>query len=233
MSTAVVPIKHLAAGKSRLSERLARADLEELALAMLDDVVSALRATPSLDRVAVTTPDTTVAARARAAGAEALLRDDPGLNAAIDAAARELGVTGEEPWLVVLGDVAGAQADDLEVLFTALAALDERGESLGGDEGGGRGVVLAPSRDGGTGALLRTPHDAVPSLFGAASAARHREAATRAGIAYRELALPSLSVDLDRPEDLDHFLSSMGGTTGSGGAHTRALLQDLRSKARA
>ena len=90
MSVALVPSKHLASGKSRLVSRLSRTDLEALTLAMLDDVVAALLATPSLDRVAVTTPDPTVAKRAEDAGAAFSSRIRRGLPGRRDGHGRDL-----------------------------------------------------------------------------------------------------------------------------------------------
>jgi 2-phospho-L-lactate guanylyltransferase len=210
MSAAVVPVKHLAAGKSRLLPRLARDRLGALSLAMLRDILVALAATPSLERTVVVTPDADVADAAREAGALAHLRSEPGLNAAIDAAARELKLAEAESYLVVLGDVAGARAEDLEAMFQALSEL------------GGRGVVLAPSRDGGSSALLRAPWDTIPSSFGPESGDRHRRAAERAEIGYRELPLSSLAIDLDDPRDVELFLAAEGG-----GHHTRKLLREI------
>jgi len=210
MTLAVVPVKRLAAGKSRLAPQIARADLEALSLAMLLDILAALEQTPSVSRRAVVTPDAEVAEAAEAAGAIAVLRpDDPGLNESIDAASHELIEAPGEALLVVLGDVAGARAAELESLFEALA-----GEP-------GPAIALAPSRDGGTSALLRAPHDAIPSLFGPESAKRHREAAARASVPCKELQLPSLAVDLDLAEDVDRFLASESAH----GARTRAVLQ--------
>ena len=82
--------------------------------------------------------------------------------------------------------------------------------------------MLAPARDGGTGALLRSPHDAIPNRFGPESAEAHRELALRAKVAFRELALPSLAIDLDCREDLLAFLARP-----EGGPRTRAFLHDL------
>jgi 2-phospho-L-lactate guanylyltransferase len=209
MNAALVPVKPLAAGKSRLAGRLPREALERLALAMLGDLVEALRGVRELDRVAVATPDPRVAREAEALGAEALLREDPGLNPALDGAARALAERGLTALLVVLGDVPGARPEELSSLFGALRAA------------GGRGVVLAPSRDGGTSALLRAPWDAIPNRFGPESAAAHRALAREAGLPYRELALPSLAVDLDRPEDAAAILAAPGA------ARTRALLAEL------
>jgi 2-phospho-L-lactate guanylyltransferase len=89
MIAALVPVGALAGAKSRLRSALPAGAVERLCLAMLGDVLAALARVPALERVAVVTPDPAVAAAARAAGAEALLRPDP-LNAAVDAAAAEL-----------------------------------------------------------------------------------------------------------------------------------------------
>jgi 2-phospho-L-lactate guanylyltransferase (CobY/MobA/RfbA family) len=83
--------------------------------------------------------------------------------------------------------------------------------------------VLAPSSDGGTSALLRAPHDVIPSRFGPDSAKRHREAAADRGVPYRELPLASLALDLDLPEDVEQFLSRAPAR----GRATRAVLARL------
>ncbi len=207
MIAALVPVKALSASKSRLLPQLGREAAERLSVAMLADIVAALRATPGLERVAVVTPDERVAAAARDAGAEPLLRDDPGLNASIEGGGGEIAPAPDDALLVVLGDVAGVRAEELERL------LREAPE---------RGVALAPSSDGGTSALLRRPRDVIGAAFGEGSAKRHRELAESAGVPYREIALPSLAVDIDEPADLAAFLASRGA-----GERTRALLREL------
>ncbi len=112
---------------------------------------------------------------------------------------------------MVLGDVAGVEAGDLEQVVAARDAL------------GARSLVLVPSSDGGTSALLRAPHDVIPSAFGAQSAAAHRALAEREGAPLCELALPSLALDLDRPYDIEALLAAPG----SGGELTRSLLREL------
>ena len=210
MIAALIPVKRLDAAKSRLWPQLPRASVERLTVAMLEDVLAALLAGPAIGRVVVVTEDDGAARAARGAGARALVRPDPGLNAALDAAAAELASEGAHAVLIVLGDVAGATSTDVSELLRALDAL------------GGQGVVLAPSRDGGTSALLRAPPDTIPSRFGPASAGAHRESALRAGVPYRELVLPSLAVDLDRAEDVEELLRGPQGA-----AHTRRALHEL------
>jgi 2-phospho-L-lactate guanylyltransferase len=215
LNAALVPVAGLAAAKSRLLGRLSRGELDALVLAMLADVLEALQRTPEVERVAVATPDARVAEAAEAAGAQALLRDDPGLNPALDAGLARLVSEGATTLLVLLGDVAGARAEDLSSLYAELQAL------------GGRGVVLAPSRDGGTSALLRAPPDAIGHRFGRDSARTHEAEARRCGVAFRSVALPSLAVDLDRPEDLEILRASDVPA-----ARTRALLARLEAQPR-
>jgi len=204
---AVVPAKALVGAKSRLLPFLPREAVEKLCLAMLADVVEALRGVPQLARVAVVTPDETVAEAARAAGAEVMLRPEPGLNPAIEAAAAAFAPGPDDAVLVVLGDVAGASSAELARLLAALP---------------GRGVALAASRDGGSAALLRRPRDVIAAGFGPDSAREHRERAARAGVPCVELALPSLAIDVDEPEDLAALRAS-----GGAGPRTRALLARL------
>ena len=210
MIDALVPVGRLADAKSRLLPGPDREGAGRLTLAMLDDVLDALSAAQRIDRVAVVTPDDEVARHAETAGAIAILRPEPGLNPSLDDGAAKLAHGGQDGLLVILGDVAGATSRDLDAACLASAEL------------GRPGVVLCPSGDGGTAALLRSPHDAIPSCFGAESAARHREAAASGGLPLRELELPSLAIDLDQPEDVRAFLA-----TADGGASTRRVLAEL------
>lgn len=212
MTIALIPVKKLAESKSRLLGGLPDATRQALTLVMLEDLIEALSATEGVERIAVTTPDETVAERARAAGAEVIMRPEPGLNAALEDGLDRLAREAGEDVLFILGDVAGALASDLAHLLAA-----SRGQP--------KGVWLAPSSDGGTSALLHHPAGVIPCHFGRDSAKRHREAAAAAGVAYHEVVLASLAIDLDQPEDLDVFLASEGG-----GPRTRALLEAAQNE---
>jgi 2-phospho-L-lactate guanylyltransferase len=207
MIGAVVPVKTLPSAKSRLRPWLDRTSVEQLAIAMLGDVLETLQRVRALDRIAVATPDPRLAEVARKAGAEVLSASVEGLNPAVEAACAVLAPTANDAALVVLGDVAGAQAADIDALLDARAR---------------RGVALAPSNGGGTSALLRGPRDIIPAAFGPDSARAHRELAANAGVSFVELALPSLAIDIDEREDLEKFASSAAA-----GKRTRALLREL------
>jgi len=200
---AVVPVKALAEAKSRLFPERARSDVEALSLAMMGDLIACLHAARGIARVVVVTPDSAVAGAAQSQGAQALLRREPGLNPAIEAASAAVAGPADAV-LVVLGDIAAADPREVAQLLDAAPA---------------RGVAIAPSRDGGTSALLRRPADVIPACFGPDSAKRHREAAAQAGAALVELPLASFAIDVDRAEDARAILARP-----TLGAHTRALL---------
>jgi 2-phospho-L-lactate guanylyltransferase len=219
MIGAVVPVKTLPSAKSRLLPWLDRPAVERLSIAMLGDVLETLQRVRALDRIAVATPDPRLAEVARKAGAEVLSTSVSGLNPAVEAACAVLAPAEDDAALVVLGDVAGVQAEDIEALLNAGTRHDVGTRN---DPGIRRGVALAPSNDGGTSALLRAPRDIIPAAFGPSSARDHRELAASAGVPFVELTLPSLAIDIDEREDLEKFASSAAA-----GSRTRALLREL------
>lgn len=207
MIAALVPVKELASSKSRLLPHLGAAAVTRLSVAMLSDVLETLQSVRSLDRVIVVTPDTRVADAARCVGAEVALSPTVGLNASIEEACKSAAPSHDDAVLVVLGDVPGIRAGEVEALLGSLE---------------GPGVALAPSSDGGTSALLRRPPDVIAAGFGPDSARVHRGHAERAGVAFVEVPLASLATDIDDREDLDAFLSGPGA-----GPRTRAVLHEL------
>ncbi len=158
----------------------------------------------------VVTPDAKIAEIAQSFGAEAMLLDVPGLNPSLDEATRRVCEMGASRLLITLGDVACALPEEISTLFERL------------DDQGGLGVVLAPSDDGGSSALLRAPADGLANRFGKNSAALHRELAKSVGLAYSECRLPSLAVDLDRLADVPALLASPGAP------NTKATLRALK-----
>ncbi len=207
MIGAVVPVKLLRASKSRMLPSLDRPAVEWLTIAMLGDVLEALLQVRGLDRIAVATPDPRLAEVAPRFGVELLSDSVAGLNPAVEAACARIAPAPGDTALVVLGDVAGVQAEDIETLL---------------DAGTRSAVVLAPSSDGGTSALLRTPRDVISATFGADSARAHQKLATLAGVSFEQLALPSLAIDIDAYADLEEF-----ATGADGGQRTRTLLREL------
>ena len=184
----IVPVKPLAQAKSRLGAVLSTGERAAIMRGLLDRVIVAAR---EVAAVSVVTADSDVATRARNAGADVIdERVVLGLNAAallgVGRAARE----GDTSAMVLAADLP-------DVTAAALQAMGRRARS--------GAVVIAPSRDGGTNALILSPDVAFRFAYGPGSFERHRREARRLGLETIVHDSPALSVDIDWPADLtDH-----------------------------
>jgi 2-phospho-L-lactate guanylyltransferase len=197
MLYAIVPVKPLHLAKGRLSIVLTASERRALVLAMLDDVLAALRATEVVRQTVVVSRDAEALALAARLGAAALLERAEGLNAAYAQAAAFAGRSGAEALLALPADLPLVAPGEIAGLVAA---------------GQGVGVALAPSRDGGTNGLHRSIDVAVPFLFGPGSLARHVEAAHACGIDARLFRAPGLELDVDQPDDLLLLAEAAGET---------------------
>lgn len=159
-------------------------------LAMLEDVLAALAATPGLAELAVVTVDP--AARRLAAGYGARLVEEgarDGHTGAVAAAARLIAGEGCCGMLTLPGDIPCVTTEEI----TQLLAAHRPAPSF----------TIAPSRDErGSNAILCSPPGAVPLRFGEDSFFPHLRAARACGIAPSVLRLPGVALDIDTPEDL-------------------------------
>jgi len=184
---AVIMMKDPAEAKTRLRPALANDAREGLALLLFDNTLTFLT-----DRhdgpVGVVTRSPVIAGRAAARGVIVIPEPEAGdLNAAAALAAGWAVGIGADALLVLHADIPTLVESELQALLAAGARAP---------------VVIAQSRDGGTNALLVSPPDAIGFHFGRQSAAAHEDAARATGLGAEVLALPYLSLDIDRPEDL-------------------------------
>jgi 2-phospho-L-lactate guanylyltransferase len=207
MNVAIIPVKALPLAKSRLGALLSGPERRSLVLAMLGDVLAAVGAAGSIDYVGVISADPTVLALAAAHGAEALPDHAPDLNAALTQAAMHYLARGAAAALALPADIPLVQSGEIDDLIAARTPP--------------RGIVIAPSRDGGTNALLAWPPLALPFLFGVGSQAQHLAAARQRGLAVREFHTPGMELDVDRPDDL-LLLAETDGET-----QTQRLVREL------
>jgi 2-phospho-L-lactate/phosphoenolpyruvate guanylyltransferase len=182
MPVPLVPVKALAAAKGRLGPWLSPLERRLLAIAMVEDVVAALQATPGLAAPLVVSPDREMWRRAAAIGCRVV--EEPGggegLNAALALAAER---AGDEGLLVVAADLPLASASGLRRVLEAAALAP---------------VAVVPSHDGdGTNVLAwREPASFAPR-FGPGSAARHLSVPGAVRVDD-----PGLAMDVDTVEDL-------------------------------
>ncbi len=188
---AIVPVKSVQNGKTRLRTVLsdeARASLNRSLLLHTLEVLRALR--PSIEQVLVTSPDPATLSLARKCGARTLHESrSAGLNKALQAAvllAKERRVPGT---LILPVDLPLLQPQDIQAIL-------ERGypPPVG---------IIVPDRQGkGTNALLLSPPDLIFFAFGENSFLQHSERIRASGARLEVLTLERLAFDLDTPEDL-------------------------------
>jgi 2-phospho-L-lactate guanylyltransferase len=199
--TAVIPVKRLAAAKSRLRGAVPAARHADLALAMVLDTAVAVLAGDAVTELVVVTDDVVTAAAVTELGAR-VVPDRPagGLNAAMRYGADE--VAGPARFRAVLtGDLPALRPGQMDA---ALARVE--GRSFVADAAGTGTVLLAVP-----------PGEPLEPRFGVGSAAAHARSGARALTGD----WPGLRHDVDTPADLDAVLA-LGA-----GRHTCLLLRDL------
>jgi 2-phospho-L-lactate guanylyltransferase len=174
---AIIPLKGFEFAKARLEllpairSSLAQAVAARVVAACLDGGMEPL----------VVTGSSTLRDWAAELGANSI--DEP-LGGGLDAAAaRGLAQAAERPWLVVHGDLPLLSAEDI----AGVGELLSQG-----------GVVLAPSRDGGTNLLGSTG----PFEFRYGPASFHRHLAVAAGRAVAVVIRPGTALEIDTLSDL-------------------------------
>lgn len=175
----LIPVKAFHLAKHRLAAVLDPGTRQSLARDLASGVVRAAGALP----VYVVCDDAEVAAWARSLNATVLWRPGAGLNAAVTDGVSTLAALGINEVVVAHADLP--LAADLGVVtgFDGITLVSDRRRD-------GTNVLCLPAGSGFTFA------------YGPGSFARHRDEASRLGLAVRVLDEPSLAWDIDEPGDL-------------------------------
>lgn len=198
---AIVPVKPLRRGKSRLSEVLTQEERADLNRRLLAHTLDTLTAIPEIEHVLVVSRDQSALAMARDYGARTVQENGaPQLNKALARATIVAKTYATRGVLILPADLPLITAEDVR------AMLDRANDPPV--------VVVAPDRHGvGTNALLVCPAGLIDYEFGPGSFQRHCEMARQVGARLEICELPSLALDMDLPEDLEmvsetfeHFL---------------------------
>jgi 2-phospho-L-lactate guanylyltransferase len=175
----LIPVKDFSVAKVRLAPALSAEKRAALARAMAEGVVRAARQLP----VAVVCDDTVVADWARALGALVVWAPERGLNHAVQDGVRQLARLGVAHVTVAHADLP--LAEDLTGV------------------GDWPGVTLVPDRREEGTTVIALPSDCgFVFSYGPGSFGRHLAEARRLGLPTRVAREPSLSWDVDLPDDL-------------------------------
>jgi 2-phospho-L-lactate/phosphoenolpyruvate guanylyltransferase len=196
----LLPVKDLADAKERLAGVLSAEERQELARAMLEDVLGALAASAGLAGILLVTRDPQARRLAARYGARVVVEEENrGHTAASSLGARTLAREGVAGMVQVPADVPLVSSEDMAAL------LQVHGEAPA--------VTLAPSRDGrGTNAVVCSPPDVLPLRFGDDSFSSHLRRAQALGMAPQIVRRPGLALDIDTPADLAAFLAAPSAT---------------------
>lgn len=200
---AIIPVKETAGAKQRLAPVLSAGLRQELALAMIEDVLEAVAGVSGLGGAILVTVDREVERLARRYGMQTLADGaHDGHTGAVNAGARRLVAQGRKTLLTLPGDLPLITAGEIETLIAA--------------HGPAPSFTIAPAHDDlGSNAILMSPPQVVPLRFGEDSFFPHLAAARAQGIEPCVVRLPGFAFDIDNPQDLHHFLR-LNATTRAG-----------------
>lgn len=195
---AIVPVKPLHRGKSRLAGVLTQDEREDLNRRLLAHTLDTLKAIPEIDQVLVTSRDTAALALAREHGARTVQESGAlHLNIALARATIVAQNYVTRGVLVVPADLPLITPEDVHAML-------ERAKDP-------PVVMVVPDRhQKGTNALLVCPAGLIEYDFGPGSFQHHCERARQAGARLEIFELPSLALDVDLPEDLDMVEQELG-----------------------
>src|SRR5215472_17399766 len=191
---AVVPVKERVSAKERLAPMLRPETRQALALAMLQDVLAAVAATPGIAGLVVLTVDAEAGRLAASYGGRVIEAGARGSHTgAVTTAARLLAAEGCTGMLTLPGDIPLVTSREIASLLAAHLPAPS--------------FTIVPSHDErGSNAIACSPPDAVPLRFGENSFYPHLQAAEVRGIRPNVVRLTGIALDIDNPEDVVSFM---------------------------
>ena len=194
---AIVPVKPLRRGKSRLASIFTPEERVDLNRHLLSNTLITLKEISEIEHVLVISRDQAALSLAREMGARTVQEDgDPDLNVALTRATIVAKTYSTRGVLIIPADLPLLTTEDI------YAVLD-------------RGVdppvvVVAPDRHKqGTNALMVSPAGLIKYQYGPNSFQRHCDLARMAEARLEICELPSLALDLDVPDDLEVLESAI------------------------
>jgi 2-phospho-L-lactate guanylyltransferase len=190
---AIIPVRPLEEGKSRLADALTPAERQNLNRTFFSQTLEVVGQAVGPDRILVVSRSKALLATAKAMGLHTLLETAPhGLNEALTQAATVAHTRGASAILSVSCDLPFLTAEDLKALLDT---------ALEGD-----GLAIASDRAGtGTNALVMSPAGAIPYAYGPGSFAAHQQSAAAQRLVLNVVRRPGLSFDIDTPDDFEQM----------------------------
>ena len=188
---AIVPVKPLRQGKSRLAGLLSEEQRTRLNRYLLEHTLTILNEISDIEHTLVVSRDPSALALTRSMGGRTVLEDGaPQFNTAIKRATIVAQAQGARAVLVLPADLPLVEPSDLKALL-----LQGNDPPI---------VVIAPDRRlDGTNALFVNPAGLIEYGYGPGSFQRHCSRTTAAGAKLEVVYSDRFGLDLDLPEDLE------------------------------
>jgi 2-phospho-L-lactate/phosphoenolpyruvate guanylyltransferase len=188
MIVAVIPVKRLSEAKSRLSTRLSSQERARVVAALLRRTVGVLKDADAIDRIGVATEERELV---DSLGMVDWLPDMGGLNPSLVHGASWAMDMRARSMIVLPCDLPLLERSDIHALLDS--SWTEPGMSI------------APTQDGGTGAILLSPPHVLAPAFGPDSFRRHIQQARAEHISVRTVVRRGFSHELDTTDDLEYL----------------------------
>ncbi len=190
---AIVPIKSLHRGKSRLAGLLTADERESLNQNLLVHTLRCLQDIPEIDEIAVISHDPSALHIAREMGAKTIQEGrDTDINNALRKATEAVKASNGTKLLIIPADLPLIQPEDISNLLSKAKGKDE--------------IIISPDKKmGGTNALYINPIGILDYDFGLWSFNKHIEQAERKKIRVEIYNNERIAFDLDLPEDLEYI----------------------------
>lgn len=187
---AVIPVKTLLKSKTRLSIILNPKERQAFTLVMLEDVLGAVKCSMVCQTVVISS-DPTVEELAKNFGVTHLAEKKQGLNQAIEQATEWCIQNNADSVLVLPADIPLIIPEDINQIV-----------KLGSER---TSIVISPSQNGGTNALLQKPPNLIHPCFGPNSFSKHKTEALHKRIPTRVCRSKRVATDIDSPNDLERL----------------------------
>lgn len=187
---AIVPVKPLRLGKSRLSGVLSDIERAVLNQTFLKQTLNVILKTPVISQTLVISRDPSALSIAREMGAKTILEDgNPNLNNALTRASKLALKYATRGVVILPADLPLLTREDLASFLSQIPAPPC--------------VLITPDRhQNGTNALLMAPAGLINFDFGPGSFSKHCELAQKANAQLKIIRNSNIELDLDTPEDL-------------------------------
>jgi len=195
---AIIPVKPLSQGKSRLADALSPEERKQLSEMLFRRVLTAVKETPQVAGTLVISRDPRALAIARDLDAHTVQESGaPELNNALMRATQVVGGWRGGAVLILPADLPLVTSEDL----TAMITLGQENLTV---------VIATDQHDDGTNAMLIRPPGLIHYAYGAGSYHRHMELAKQAGATVKHYHSDRLALDIDVPADLENYYRLTG-----------------------